>query len=175
VILRSQGNAYNLAPQLRRTVEQLDPSLPVEQVSSLDEVVGQSYKMAKVPAELLVVYSLASLLIAMLGIYAALAYSAIERNREFALRIALGATRPQIRSLVLRGSFLTAALGLVIGSAGAFFAVRLIRAMLFGVAPFDPISIALALFVILTVTFLSAIIPARRAAVSDPMQVLRNE
>lgn len=175
LILRSRGDAYALLATLQQVISQLDPSLPIERIHSMDEIANNNYRFAKIPAELLIVYALASLLVATLGIYAAMAYSATERSREFALRIALGATREQIRSLLLSGGLATAAIGLLIGCFGAYFAVRVIKAMLFGVGTFDPISVSIALAVVVLTTFLSGLLPARRAARADPMQVLRTE
>jgi ABC-type antimicrobial peptide transport system permease subunit len=104
-----------------------------------------------------------------------MAYAVIERRREFALRMALGSTRAAIFYLVLAGSAWTAAVGLLIGGLGSIAAVRLLRAALFGVAPFDPISYcAAAVFLIITV-FVAGLAPARRAASIEPMQALRTE
>ena len=131
--------------------------------------------MSRIPAELLGVYAISSLLVAMLGLYAVMAYPVIERHREFALRIALGSTRAAIFRLVLSGSTGTAAVGLVTGGLGSVAAVRLLRSMLFGVAPFDPASYCAAATFLLITVFLSGLSPARRAASVEPMQALRTE
>jgi ABC-type antimicrobial peptide transport system permease subunit len=111
----------------------------------------------------------------MLGLYAVMAYSVIERHREFALRIALGSTRMGIFRLVLSGSTVVAVLGLFVGALGSVAAVRLLRSLLFGVEPFDPVSYCVAaVFLVLTV-FVSGLFPARRAASIEPMQALRSE
>jgi putative ABC transport system permease protein len=103
-------------------------------------VIDEQYQSSRVPAELLGVYALASLLVATMGLYAVMAYSVIERHREFALRIALGSTRERIFRLVLRASTGIALMGIIIGGIGSVAAVRLLRSMLFGVSPFDPVS-----------------------------------
>jgi predicted permease len=175
IAVRSRTTATAVTGQLRRTVASLDGALPLEDIRTLEDVSAQMYQLARVPAELLAVYAFASLLVAMMGLYAVTAYSVIERNREFALRMALGSTRAGIFRLVLRGSGLTAAFGLVTGAFASIAAVRLVRTMLFGVTPFDPISYcAAALFLLLTVV-LSGLAPARRAASIQPMQALRSE
>jgi macrolide transport system ATP-binding/permease protein len=175
VAVRSRSTASTLAPELRSAVASLDSSLPVEDVRTLEQVAGERYQFASIPAELLAVYALSSLLVAMLGLYAVTAYSVIERNREFALRMALGSTRSGIFRLVLQGGAITAAFGLLAGGLGSIAAVRLIRSMLFQVAPFDPVSYcAAALFLLLTVVF-SGLAPARRAARIEPMRALRSE
>jgi putative ABC transport system permease protein len=160
---------------LRQAVASLDGLLPLEDVQTLEEVAGIRYQFSRIPAEMLGVYALSSVLVAMLGLYAVMAYSVIERNREFALRIALGSTRLGIFRLVLSGSTWVAALGLAAGALGSIAAVRLLRSMLFGVTAFDPLSYcAAALFLLLTV-FVSGLLPARRAASIEPMQALRTE
>jgi predicted permease len=175
IAVRSRTTADALAGSLRRAVAGLDSSVPLENLQTEQEVAGVRYQFSRIPAELLAVYALSSLLVAMLGLYAVTAYSVIERHREFALRMALGSTRAGIFRLVLRGSTFTAVFGLAAGGLGSIALVRLVRSMLFGVAPFDPISYcAAALFLVLTV-LVSGLAPARRAAAIQPMQALRSE
>jgi ABC-type antimicrobial peptide transport system permease subunit len=175
VAVRSQSTADAVAGQLRRAVAALDPSLPLENMSTLEEVSSQLYQFSRIPAELLSVYTASSLLVAMLGLYAVMAYSVTERHREFALRITLGSTRAQIFGLIIGGSSRVAALGLVVGGVGSIAAVRLLRSMLFGVAPFDPASYCAAAAILLLTAVLSGVVPARRAASIQPMQALRTE
>jgi hypothetical protein len=173
--IRSRTIATAVATQLRQAVAGLDASVPLENMSTLEEVTGEQYQMSRIPAELLGVYAFASVLVAMLGLYAVMAYSVIERNREFALRIALGSTRAGIFRLVLDGSLWVAMLGLVTGGLGSVAAVRLLRSMLFQVAPFDPVSYLVAAILLLLTVFASGLLPARRAASVQPMQALRTE
>ncbi len=175
VAVRSRESADVLARQLRLAVFALDPSLPLENVSTLEEVSNQLYQFFRIPAELLGVYTVSSLLVAMLGLYAVMAYSVIERYREFALRITLGSTRAQIFRLILAGSTSVAALGLVVGGLGSVAAVRLLGSMLFGVKPYDPISYSAAAILLFVTALLSGFVPARRAASIQPMQALRME
>ncbi len=133
------------------------------------------YQFARIPVELLGVFALASLIVATMGLYAVMASAVTERSREFALRMAVGATRGQIVRLLVNSGLETVATGLFIGSLGAFFAVRLLRSMLFGVATFDPISFAIAAAVLVLTVFISGLVPARRAATIEPMQALRAE
>jgi ABC-type antimicrobial peptide transport system permease subunit len=114
-------------------------------------------------------------LVAMMGLYAVMVYSVIERNREFALRMALGSTRAGILRLVLNSSAWVAGLGLLSGGLGAVGAVRLLRSMLFGVTPFDPLSYCAAAILMLITVFVAGLVPARRAARIEPMQALRSE
>jgi predicted permease len=175
IAVRSRTTPSAVAAQLRKAVSGLDSSLPIENMQSLEEVVGMRYQFSRIPAELLGVYALSSVLVAMLGLYAVMAYAVIERRREFALRMALGSTRAAIFRLVLGGSAWTAAVGLLTGGLGSIAAVRLLRAALFGVAPFDPITYCAAAACLLLTVFLSGLAPARRAASIEPMQALRTE
>jgi predicted permease len=175
VAVRSRTTAEAAMPALRQAVAHLDGALPLENVQSLRAVSDVRYQIARIPVELLGVFALASLLVATLGLYAVMAYAVTERSREFALRMAVGATRLQIARLIVNGGLETIAAGLLIGSAGTFFAVRLLRSLLFGVAPFDPISFAAAAVVLVLTVFLAGLAPARRAASIQPMEALRNE
>jgi predicted permease len=173
--IRSRSTAAAVVDQLQQSVAALDRGLPLEEVRTLEEVTDEWYQDSRVPAELLGVYAVASVLVAMMGLYAVMAYSVIERHREFALRIALGSTRKSVVRLVLRGATGVAVLGIVIGGLGSVAAVHLLRSMLFGVASFDPVTYFAAAILLLLTVLVSGLIPARRAASVDPMQALRSE
>lgn len=175
VAVRSRTTAEAVLPTLRMTAAKLDPTLPLENVQTLKEVGEVLYQFSRIPVELLGVFALASLLVASLGLYAVMAYAVTERSREFALRMAVGATRAQIVRLVVNGGLETAAAGLLIGGIGSYFAVRLLRSILFGVAPFDPISFVAAAAVLVTTVLVAGLVPARRAATIQPMRILKSE
>jgi len=175
IAIHSRTSADAVVTQLRKTVAGLDSSLPLENVRTLEDVTGQQYQMSRIPAELLGVYAICSVLVAMMGLYAVMAFSVIERNREFALRMALGSSRGEIFRLVLQGSAGVILVGLVAGGLGSIAAVRLLRSMLFNVAPFDPISFFGAAIALVLTVLVAGITPARRAAGIEPMQALRNE
>jgi len=175
VALRSRTAATAVIPQLRHAIHELDSAVPLEYVRTLDEVMDEQYQGSRVPAELLGVYAICSVLVAMMGLYAVTAYSVLERHREFALRMALGSTREAIFSLVLRGATSIVAIGFVVGGLGSIAAVHLVRSMLFGVMPFDPISYCAAALLLLLTVLLSGLVPARRAATIEPMRALRTE
>jgi predicted permease len=175
VAMRSNAGLSAAQAQLRQAVASLDGSLPLENMKTLEEVSQVRYQFSRIPAELLGVYALSSLLVAMLGLYAVMAYAVVERHREFALRMALGSTRAGIFRLVLSGSAAIAGLGLLAGGVASIAAVRLLRAMLFGVAPFDPVSYCAAAGLMLITVLIAGLPPARRAASIEPMQALRSE
>jgi predicted permease len=173
--IRTQVPTSGAVTQLRYMIGQLDGTLPIENVETLEAVASTRYQMSRIPAELLGVYALSCLLVAMMGLYAVMAYSVIERYREFALRIALGSSRAGIFRIVLSGIGVTAAIGLVTGTLGSIAAVRILRSMLFGISPFDPVSYFAAAGFLLFTVFASSMTPARRAASIEPMQALRSE
>ena len=175
VAVRSRTTANAVAPQLRQAVHALDSTLPLESVRTLEEITDVQYQGSRAPAELLGVYALCSVLVAMMGLYAVMAYSVLERHREFALRMALGSTRQRIFALVLRGATSVVLIGLITGGLGSIGAVKLLRSMLIGVAPFDPISYCAAALLLVLTVFASGLAPARRAASVEPMQALRTE
>jgi ABC-type antimicrobial peptide transport system permease subunit len=175
IAMRTRTEATALASSLRNAVNGLDGSVPLEDVRTLAEVTGEQYQMSRIPAELLGVYALSSVFVAMMGLYAVMAYSVLERHREFALRMALGSTRGRIFRLVLHESTGIAIIGLAAGGLGSIAAVRFLRSMLFGVVPFDPLSYSVAAALLLLTVLLSGLLPARRAAVIEPMRALRSE
>ncbi len=175
VVLRGAASVQNLLPELDREVAALDGTLPINDVETLHDHVQSAYSDTRVPAELIAVYGLCSLLVATLGVYAGLAYSVVERTKEFALRVALGAERQRIFGMILRESGKVALVGVAVGAVGAFFVVRVMKSLLFGVSPFDPVSAAAAVLVLLSTAAVAAWLPARRAASIEPMQALRSE
>ena len=175
VVFRGTRSVETLLPGLDRAVSALDSSLPIEDIETLHDHIQASYSDAKVPAELIGVYGICSLLVAVLGVYAGLAYSVAERTREFALRVALGAERQRIFAMIVRESGKVAIGGVLVGAIGAFFAVRVMKSLLFGVSPFDPVSAAGAVLMLISAAAFAAWLPARRAASIEPMQALRAE
>lgn len=175
IVMRSRTSAYNALPTLQLAVASLDGTLPITDVESLNDHIQVSYAGQKVPAEMIAVYGVCCLLVAMLGVYAAMAHSVSERNREFALRMAVGAERSDVLGLVMRSGVHVVLLGLLIGSVGAFFAVRVLKAMLFGVSSFDLASTAAAMLLIVVTALGASLAPAVRAASIEPMSALRTE
>jgi predicted lysophospholipase L1 biosynthesis ABC-type transport system permease subunit len=175
VAVRSRTTAEAALPALRQAVAKFDGALPLQSIQTLKQVGEVLYQFSWIPVELLGVFALASLLVATLGLYAVMAYAVTERSREFALRMAVGANRVQIVHLVVKGGMETVVAGLLIGSVGAFFAVRLLRSLLFGVGVFDPLSFIVAAMVLVVTVLLAGLAPAARAASIQPMQALRTE
>jgi predicted permease len=175
VVLRSRTSAYSVLPTLQQAAASLDASLPLTDVASLQQHVEESYFAQKIPAEMVAIYGACCLLVAMLGVYAAMAYSVSERTREFALRMALGSERAGVLRLVMASGVRIVLAGLAIGALGAFFVVRVLKSLLFGVSAFDPTSAAFAVLLLTLTALVAALLPARRAAAIDHMEALRSE
>jgi len=175
VVLRSRTSAYNLLPTLQSAVAALDSTLPITDVESLNDHIQVSYAGQKIPAEMVAVYGACCLLVAILGVYAAMAYSVSQRSREFALRMALGSQRSGVVALVMRSGLEVVLGGLAIGALGAFFSIRVLKSLLVGVSGFDPASIVAATLLMTFTALAAAFLPAQRAASIEPMEALRSE
>jgi len=174
-LVRVDSNPLALAGPARGIVQRLDPSLPIADVRTMEDVLGQSYSRQRFSAWLLSGFAAVALALAAIGIYGVVAYSVTARTREFGVRAALGADSASISWLVLRTGARPVLLGLLFGIPGAVAASDLLRSLLFGMTPHDPVTFALVPFVFAVVASAAAIVPARRAAHLDPMEGLRTE
>jgi predicted permease len=153
----------------------LDPELPVSNVLTLDQVIGQSVENASLSATLVLAFAILSLLLASVGLYGVLSYLAAQRTVEIGVRIALGAQRRQVLRLMLLDGLRPALIGLVLGLAASAAAVRLIGSMLYQTQPLDPAIFVLVAGLLLLVAALACFSPAWRASRMDPMEALRTE
>ena len=160
---------------LRREVGELDRDLPVYSVKTLDEHMSATLTPQRLLAYLITAFGVLALLLAAIGLYALLAAVVAERTGEIGIRLALGASRPDIvRLFVGRGMMLTAA-GIVLGLAAAAGVTRLMQSALYGVSPLDPLTLATVPVVLVTTGLVASYVPARRAARADPRAALRCE
>ncbi|HEX6495964.1 MAG TPA: ABC transporter permease [Acidobacteriaceae bacterium] len=175
IVLRSNLGAGEVAGELRRMVAEMDPRIPVTRVRTMDEVVAASTAAPRSLATLLTVFALLAIGVGTLGVYSLIAYTASWRTREFGLRLALGANRTQISTLILRESLTLTATGAALGLAGAFAVTSLMRRFLFETSPADPLTYALVLVLFSVLSVTAAWRPAWRASLVEPMEVLRSE
>ena len=164
-----------LEGSLQRAVRALDSDLPVYRIQPLDERLAGSLSQQRTAATLVGGFGALALLLAAIGLYGAVAYSAAQRTREFGIRIALGAQSPDVLRQLLREGVMLGVLGLAIGLVIAFAATRVLRSQLFGVSPTDPVSFTAVALLLLVVAVLASYFPARRATRVDPMVALRTE
>jgi predicted permease len=175
IVLRSALPPEQMENSLRRTVRAIDPLLALTQVQTMEETVAQSEAPRRFNTVLIGSFALAAVLLAVLGIYSVIAFTVASRVQEMAIRMALGSQRGGIVRLVLESAGKLAVVGCVIGLAGAAAASGLLRSLLFGVSPFDPVVLAVAALAVLALTVVAAAPPALRAASINPMQALRGE
>jgi predicted permease len=175
ILLRSNLSSLELATGLRNLVEQLDPSVPVTRVRTLDSVIVSSTAAPRSLTMLLMAFGGLAVLVGSIGVYSLISYTVSWRTREIGLRLALGANRMQIARLVLGQSLALAVSGSVLGIAGAVGATRLMSRFLFETSPVDPLTYSLVPVLFCLLALAAAWVPARRAAAVDPMIALRNE
>ena len=174
-VLRTENDAIALAEPARKIIHALDPELPVSQVRTMETVVRQTFASQQFSAVLLGGFSLASLLLAAIGIYGLLAYSVTQRTREIGVRIALGAEPQTITRMVVASGARMVIIGAAAGLAAALALSGLMKSLLFGIGPRDPVTFVVAPAVFVVVALVAAYVPARRAARVSPMEALRAE
>ncbi|HYW41286.1 MAG TPA: ABC transporter permease [Bryobacteraceae bacterium] len=160
---------------VKRAVWSVDRGQPVFQIRSMDEYLSLAGAAPRISTVLLAIFAGISMLLAALGVHGVVSYGVAQRTREFGLRMALGSTPGQLEALVIRNGIQTAVIGLLAGMAGAAVLASSLRALLYGVAPLDPIVMAGAAALLLTVALVANYVPARRATRIDPLEALHHE
>ena len=174
-VVRASNDFAPMEGSIRNAVRELDSSLPVYNLRSLDELVSRSMVQPRFLALLLATFSGIALFLAAIGIYGVMAYSVAQRTQEIGVRMALGARPLHVLRLVLGQSLGMLLIGIVIGLAGAFALTRLMRTLLFEITATDPLTYVSVIGVLTVVALLACYIPARRAAKVDPLIALRYE
>lgn len=175
IVMRSGMAPEQMADSLRAVVRSIDPQLPLTQVESMDRVVSEGQAPRRFNAALISSFAAAAVLLAVLGIYSVIAFSAAMRTQEMAIRLALGSQRSSVMQLILVSGAKLGLAGCVIGAVAAVFATRLLRSLLFQVDPLDPLVMVLAAVSIFALALAASLLPARRAAAVQPMDALRME
>jgi putative ABC transport system permease protein len=175
ILLRTRGDPLSAIPEARAVLAELAPDVPLFDVHTLDDLEAAVSADTRVLSILLSTFAALALVLACTGVWAVVAFGVARRTREVGLRIALGAKPSSAVVLVLRDGVLLAVVGLALGSAGAWAASRLLRGVLYGVGPSDPVAFLTAGIVLLVVACAAAWLPARRATRVQPMEALRAE
>lgn len=175
IVVRTLGDPLSMTATVRRVVQSLDPRLPLANVTTLEEMVATSTARARLVLALLGFAATTSLLLGMLGLYGVIAYSVAARHRDLGIRIAIGASPHSVMRSILGEGTVVTLLGSIAGIAMAVALGRVMATSLYGVSPFDPTVLALALLLTITVSVVATWIPARRAAAIDPVIALRAE
>jgi predicted permease len=172
-LVRTPGDPASLVPAVRETVRTLDPALPIYDVRPLDDYVTRARALRAFTAFLAALFAAAALALAAVGVYGVVAYAVAERRREFGVRLALGASATDVLRLVAGEGAVTTTTGLAVGLVAGAASAWAMRAQLVGIAPWDPLSIAAAIVVLIAAAIVACAAPARRALATDPARVLR--
>jgi putative ABC transport system permease protein len=172
--VRVERDARRMLPQLRREMLALDPTVPISEDRPLSEWLDYSFRPVRAAAAAVVCFAALALVLSVVGLYAVVAANAAHRTREIAVRLALGASRADVRRLVLGHGLALTAAGIVLGTAGALVVARLLAAYLYGVGERDPIALAAAAALLALTALAASYVPAHRAMAVDPIQSLRN-
>ncbi|HEY6403674.1 MAG TPA: FtsX-like permease family protein, partial [Blastocatellia bacterium] len=160
---------------LRQEIRMLDPKLTVYNVKTLEQYRRDLLFTERLRAELIGGFGLLALVLASLGLYGALSYSVAHRTQEIGVRIALGARTGDVLWLVVGDGIRLTVIGLALGLAGAFAAARVLKSLLYGVGPADPLTFVVISLLLLIVALVACWVPARRATHVDPLVALRCE
>jgi putative ABC transport system permease protein len=174
-VVRAAGDASSLLEPTRAAIWDVNPSQTIYRSATLDELVQNTVTPRRFALAVVVGFAAVALLLAVAGVYGVLTAIMTTRTREVGLRVALGASRGDIVRMVIGHGVLLTTVGLLLGLGGAIGVGQLLRRFLFGVSPADPIAIAGAATVMLMAALAACYVPARRAAASDPIVVLRVE
>jgi predicted permease len=175
LVVNTTGDPSAVVASLEKTVHQLDPLLAVQHVQTMDAIVSSTEAPRRFNTLALTAFAGLALLLSLLGIYGVLAYAVNERQREIAIRMALGATRESVLGRVLRSALMLAGIGIVAGLTASLWLTRFLESLLYGVKPLDAAAFTGAVVVLLVCAAVAGWLPARRAASVDPMQILRAE
>ena len=175
VILRSEKDPRQMIAPAREVVRQMDPDLPLYRVTTMAERLRRSLWERRAYSWLFASFAAVALLLAAAGVYGVVSYAVSQRTQEIGIRMALGAQPRQVLGEVLANGMVLVALGVALGLAGAFWAVRLLQSLLFGVSVRDPYIFAAVIAAVSCVGLLANFVPARRASSIDPVRALHFE
>jgi putative ABC transport system permease protein len=175
LLVRTKTDAKAFVPTLRQIVWSMDRDLPLENVRTMDEILGETVADSRFNTALLSMFAAVALLLAAIGIYGVLAYTVAQRTSEIGIRMALGAQRSSVLRLVVGNGLTLAVIGVAIGAAAALVATRALQRLVFGVSTTDPGVFAFVALALTAVAVTAAALPALRASRVDPIVALRSE
>jgi putative ABC transport system permease protein len=174
-VARTDGDAAALSGAMRRAVAKVDANVPVSEVQSMDAVVALATQSTRFNLLLLASFAGVALTLAAVGIYSVISYGVSRRTHEIGIRMALGASRAELRGMVVRQGMIVALAGAGAGLLGALALTGAIRSMLYGVGATDPLTFVSVSAVLILVALCASYLPARRATRIDPLTALRSE
>jgi ABC-type antimicrobial peptide transport system permease subunit len=175
LVVKQSGSANAVIESVKRAVREADSSLALFSIRSMREVIENSTTGVRSQTTLLSVFAILALLLAAVGIYGVLSYLMAQRTREFSIRLALGAQRSSLIRLVGREMLVVVGVGIVLGSIGAFVLARSLASMLYGLSPYDPLTLSGAVVAIAITACLACMVPVARTTQVDPALTLRQD
>jgi predicted permease len=178
IVLKSAGAPQSveaLAASIRAAVKSIDPDLPVSNISTMTSIVEGSIAQPRFLAILISIFAGLAMTLSAIGIYGTMSYSVAQRTAEIGVRMALGASRQAVFGLVARDGLLLAGIGVATGTVAALLMGRGLTALLYAVAPGDPLTFIVTIATLLGAALAATILPARRATRVDPLTALRSE
>jgi predicted permease len=175
VLRSSRAGTQSLVEDLRRAIWSVNGNLATADMLTMEQIAGRSMARTSFALVMLAIAGGMALLLGIIGIYGVVAYTVSQRRREVGIRLALGAAPAAVRGMVLRQGVMLSAIGCAVGLAGAMALSRLMKSLLFGVTPLDPVTYAVMPVVLLMAAVVACYFPARRAAAVDPVETLRAE
>src|SRR5262249_39695450 len=175
LVVRAARDVMSLATPIRRLIASLDSDLPVKNILTMEQIVGESTASSSFTATLVLSFAGLSLLLAAVGLYGVLSYLVTQRTPEIGIRMALGAERKRVLRLMLLDGLRPALVGFALGMAASVAITRLIRSVLYGTSPLDPPVFNMVGLTLLLASGVACLVPAWRAARIDPMHALRSD
>jgi ABC-type antimicrobial peptide transport system permease subunit len=175
IVIWAPGNPPGIEERVRKTLATIDPNLVLYRVDPYSKVVNADFQQERMIATLTTLFGVLGLLLAAVGLYGVMAYSVQQRTGEIGVRMALGADRMRILKMVMGSALFLIGIGTALGVPAAIGAGKLMTNQLFGVTPWNPIMLMMAVLTLASAALLASVVPARRAAGVEPMVALRNE
>ena len=175
LVMRVDGDPIAAAPAIRNALSAIDPTQSFYNIKTMEEVLSDSIAPRRFNLLLLGTFAIVALVLAALGVYGVVAYAVSERTHEIGIRMALGAERSKVVSMIVAQGMRSVVAGLVIGLFGAWTASRLIAGLLYGVQPHDTATFAVTTLALGSIACLACVVPALKAALVDPATALRAE
>ena len=175
LVIRTSGDPASLVPQLQQAVRAIDPQVPVSEIQTFEEVVSRSLWRQRLQGNVLAIFAALALVLACVGLYGVISYAVAQRTRELGVRMALGATRPRVMLIVFNQSGRVVLAGVAIGMVSAFFAVRVMATLLYGVEARDLTTFFIVPVVLAVTATIATIAPAMRATRVSPIVAIRSD
>ncbi|HEX6731652.1 MAG TPA: FtsX-like permease family protein, partial [Pyrinomonadaceae bacterium] len=175
LVVRAAGSPDSVAASVGNEIRAIDKSLMFSGIKTIPQLIDQSLILENLLAKLSSFFGVLALLLAAIGLYGVMAYAVVRRTKEIGIRMALGAQPGSVRRMVMRETLRLVIVGVLIGVPTAFAATRLISSLLYGLTPNDPITVSVAILVIVVSAILAGFLPARTASRVDPLIALKYE